>query len=78
MKIFISFFKDVWEILLLDLFGFIKRILAFILNHKKAVFLYQVISLDLGNNGKLNQIKVKSTIEIHEKAKKTDEVFWKI
>ncbi len=62
MKIFISFFKDVWEILLLSLLGFIKRILAFILNHKKAVFLYQVISLDLGNNGKLNQIKVKSAI----------------
>jgi len=62
MKIFISFFKDVWEILLLGLLGFIKRSFAFILNHKKAVFLYQVISLDLGNNGRLNQIKVKSTI----------------
>jgi len=60
---FISLLKDFWEIVLLGLFGFVKQAFSFIFNHKKAVFLSQAITLDLGNNGKLDQIKVKSTIE---------------
>jgi len=46
----------------LGLISVIKQGLSFIFNHKKAIFLNQVIALDLGNNGKLNQTKVKSTI----------------
>lgn len=62
MDLFAKFLKAFWEIILVGLFGLIIQVISFFLHNKKAVFLCQTICLDLGPDGRLNQIKVKSTI----------------
>ena len=61
--LFISLLTRLWEIFILKFLKSFKRDFFCISNNKKAIFLKQKIILDIGENGKVNKIEVKNTIQ---------------